>query len=131
MVIERYSHVMHIVSNVTAKIKKNKSMFDVLKASFPAGTVSGAPKIRAMEIISELEKCKRNTYAGSMGYFSYTGDMDMCITIRTILYKNSRAYIQAGAGIVADSIPLNEHNECINKARALFRAVAIADEGLE
>jgi anthranilate synthase component 1 len=125
MIIERYSHVMHIVSSVIGKVEKDKSVFDVLRAVCPAGTVSGAPKIRAMEIINELEKSKRGPYAGVVGYFSFTGSLDSCITIRTIITKNNAAYIQAGAGIVADSIAENEYNETKNKAKALFKALNI------
>ena len=130
MTIERYSHVMHLVSNVQAKLKKNRSVFDVLRASFPAGTVSGAPKIRAMEIIEELEPTKRGPYAGSIGYFDFSGNMDMCITIRTIIFKNKKAYIQAGAGIVADSDPVLEYKETLNKARGMFRAIEMAEKEL-
>jgi anthranilate synthase component 1 len=130
MTIERYSHVMHLVSNVQARLKKNRSVFDVLRASFPAGTVSGAPKIRAMEIIEELEPTKRGPYAGSIGYFDFSGNMDMCITIRTIIFKNKKAYIQAGAGIVADSDPVLEYKETLNKARGMFRAIEMAEKEL-
>ena len=126
MVIEKYSHVMHIVSNVTGKLKKGKDAIDLFKASFPAGTVSGAPKVRAMEIIDELENLKRGPYAGSVGYFDFSGDLDTCITIRTILIKDKKAYVQAGAGIVADSVPEHEYQETVNKARALLTAVKIA-----
>ena len=121
--IERYSKVMHIVSNVVGKLKLPFDAFDVLAASFPAGTVSGAPKVRAMEIINELETIKRNIYAGSIGYFDFSGNMDMCIAIRTIVIKKKQGFIQAGAGIVADSIPKNEYQETINKARALIHAI--------
>jgi len=130
MTVERYSHVMHLVSNVTAAIRKDLSAVDVLRASFPAGTVSGAPKIRAMEIIEELEPTRRGPYAGSIGYFDFSGNMDMCITIRTILFQNKKASIQAGAGIVADSDPEKEYNETVNKARGMFRAIEEAEEGL-
>lgn len=130
MTVERYSHVMHIVSNVTGRISRGKNATEVLRAAFPAGTVSGAPKIRAMEIISELEPEARGPYAGSMGYFSYTGDMDMCIVIRTILYERGEISVQAGAGIVADSNPENEYQETRNKARALLKAVEMAEEGI-
>lgn len=123
MVIEKYSHVMHIVSNVTGKLKKGKDAVDLFRASFPAGTVSGAPKVRAMEIIDELEKTKRGLYAGSVGYFSFSGDLDSGIAIRTILIKGKQAYVQAGAGIVFDSVPAKEHQETINKARALLAAI--------
>jgi len=121
--VERYSHVMHLVSEVRAILKQNKSALDLLKASFPAGTVTGAPKIRAMQIIDELEKERRGPYAGSFGYFSLNGDMDMCITIRTIVVHNQQAYVQAGAGIVNDSIPHKEYQETLNKAKALMQAV--------
>ena len=129
MVIEKYSHVMHIVSHVQGKLDPAKDEFDVLKASFPAGTVSGAPKIRAMEIIDELEKVKRGPYAGALGYFSFSHNMDMAIIIRTIIIKNNSAYIQVGAGIVADSIPQREHQETMNKARAMIEAIELAREG--
>lgn len=131
MAIERYSHVMHIVSNVTGELADGLDQFDVLRAAFPAGTVSGAPKIRAMEIIEELEPTKRATYAGAIGYFSFSGNMDTCITIRTILVKDGVAYMQAGAGIVADSVPENEYRECMNKARALMKALELAEKGLD
>ena len=124
--VERYSKVMHLVSNVVGKLKKNKDAFDLLEASFPAGTVSGAPKVRAMEIIDELEPSKRGIYAGSIGYFSFSGDMDMCIAIRTIIIKDGVVYIQAGAGIVADSEPEKEYTETLNKASALKKAIEIA-----
>lgn len=126
MSIEKYSHVMHIVSEITGKLQKRKDGFDCFRACFPAGTVSGAPKIRAMEIIDELEPLRRGLYAGAVGYFSFSGNVDTCITIRTILINNSRAYIQAGAGIVADSKPENEYYETLNKAKALLRAIEIA-----
>ena len=113
---------MHIVSNVVGKLDKKYNVIDVLKAGFPAGTVSGAPKIRAMQIIDELEKEKRGIYAGCVGYFSATGDMDNCITLRTAVIKNGVMHVQAGAGIVADSIPENEYEECRSKAKALFNA---------
>lgn len=131
MVIERYSHVMHIVSNVRGQLADGKDQFDVLRAAFPAGTVSGAPKIRAMEIIEEFEPTKRGTYAGAIGYFSFSGNMDTCITIRTILVKDGVAYMQAGAGIVADSVPANEYCECMNKAGALMKAIDLAEAGLD
>jgi len=120
--IERYSQVMHIVSNVEGKLDPRYDALDALAAGFPAGTVSGAPKVRAMEIIDELEKEKRGLYAGCVGYFSAAGDMDSCIVLRTALIKDGRMYVQAGAGIVADSDPASEQQECINKAKALFRA---------
>jgi anthranilate synthase component 1 len=120
--IERYSHVMHIVSNVEGKLAENRDALDALTAGFPAGTVSGAPKVRAMQIIDELEKEKRGLYAGCVGYFSAAGEMDTCIVLRTALVKDGKMYVQAGAGIVADSDPDLEQQECINKAKALFRA---------
>ncbi len=131
MVIEKYSHVMHIVSDVSGTLRKDKDVFDVMRASFPAGTVSGAPKVRAMEIIDELEKTRRGPYAGAVGYFSFSGNLDTCITIRTILIKDKKAYIQAGAGIVADSVPATEYQETLNKAKALLRAIEMAEGGLE
>ena len=131
MVIERYSHVMHIVSNVTGHIRPGMSAIDVLRATFPAGTVSGAPKIRAMEIIDELEPVKRGIYAGAVGYLSWSGNMDTAIAIRTAVIKDGTLHIQAGAGIVADSVPVNEWHETLNKGRAIFRAVAMACHGLE
>jgi len=130
MTVERYSHVMHLVSNVTGKLRKGLDAFDVLRASFPAGTVTGAPKIRAMEIIEELEPAKRGPYAGCIGYFDFSGNMDMCITIRTIIFKGKKAYIQAGAGLVADSVPENEYTETVNKAKGMFKAVEMAEKGL-
>lgn len=126
-IIEKFSHVMHIVSSVKGIIKDKIDCVDVLKACFPAGTVSGAPKVRAMQIISELEKETRGVYSGAVGYFSLTGNMDMAITIRTILWKDNKVYIQTGAGIVADSIPEKEYQETINKAKALLLAVKIAE----
>ena len=121
--IEKYSHVMHIVSNVTGVYDKKFSKFEALMAGFPAGTVSGAPKIRAMEIIDELEKNSRKIYAGGIGYFSANGDFDTCIALRTAVTKNNKFYVQAGAGIVADSKPINEYNETINKAKALIKSL--------
>lgn len=123
MNIEKYSHVMHIVSNVKGKLRKDKDAFDVLAATFPAGTVTGAPKVRAMEIIDELEKTSRGPYAGCVGYFSFSGNLDTCITIRTVVIKGNNAYIQAGAGIVADSNPDKEYLETLNKARAQIEAI--------
>ncbi len=131
MVIEKYSHVMHIVSDVSGLLKRNKDVFDVVKATFPAGTVTGAPKVRAMEIIDELENLRRGPYAGSVGYFSFSGNLDSCITIRTIVIKEGQAYIQAGAGIVADSQPQKEYQETLNKAKALLKAIEMAEFGLE
>lgn len=130
MIVERYSHVMHIVSNVMAKVGPNYTALDVLRATFPAGTVSGAPKIRAMEIIDELEPVKRGVYAGAVGYLSWQGNMDTAIAIRTAVIKDKTLHIQAGAGVVADSIPALEWKETMNKARAVFRAVAMAENGL-
>ncbi len=127
MIIERYSHVMHIVSNVIGKLKRNKDQFDVLAATFPAGTVSGAPKIRAMEIIDELENLDRGPYAGALGYFSFSGNLDSAITIRTVVVKDKKAYIQAGAGIVADSVPEKEYEETLNKARGMLKAIQLAE----
>ncbi len=131
MIVERYSHVMHIVSNVEGELKKTMSAMDALKATFPAGTVSGAPKIRAMEIIDELEPVKRGIYSGAIGYISWSGNMDTAIAIRTAVIKDKQLHIQAGAGIVADSIPRNEWDETMNKARGVFRAVAMAECGLD
>ena len=131
MTIEKYSHVMHIVSDVSGILKKSKDQFDVITASFPAGTVSGAPKVRAMEIIDKLERSKRGPYAGCVGYFSFSGNLDTCITIRTILVKKKNAFVQAGAGIVADSKPEKEYEETLNKAAALIKAIEIAEKGIE
>ncbi|MBN1865731.1 anthranilate synthase component I [Candidatus Sumerlaeota bacterium] len=131
MVIERYSHVMHIVSNVTGRLRKGMDAFDVLRAGFPAGTVSGAPKIRAMEIIDEQENLRRGPYAGTVGYVSFNGNLDMAITIRTMVIKGSAVYVQAGAGIVADSIPASEYQETLSKARGMMNAVDMAEEGLD
>jgi len=126
MVIERYSHVMHIVSDVVGRLAPAKDMFDVMRATFPAGTVSGAPKIRAMQIIAELETVRRGPYSGAVGYFSFNGNLDSCITIRTILFDRGTAYVQAGAGIVADSDPEREYEETCNKARGMLKALEIA-----
>ncbi|MBC8519782.1 MAG: anthranilate synthase component I [Gammaproteobacteria bacterium] len=131
MKIERYSHVMHIVSNVTGKLKKGMSAMDALRATFPAGTVSGAPKIRAMEIIDELEPVKRGIYAGAVGYIGWNGNMDTAIAIRTAVIKNGELHVQAGAGVVHDSIPKLEWKETMNKGRAIFRAVEMAEAGLD
>ncbi len=131
MVIERYSHVMHIVSNVTGRLKPGLHAIDVLRATLPAGTLSGAPKIRAMEIIDELEPVKRGVYGGAVGYLSWSGNMDTAIAIRTAVIKDGRLYIQAGAGVVADSVPALEWKETLNKGRAMFRAVAMAEKGLD
>jgi anthranilate synthase component 1 len=121
-ILEYYSQVMHIVSNVEGKLDPKHDVIDALIAGFPAGTVSGAPKVRAMEIIDELEKHKRGVYAGCVGYFSADGEMDTCIVLRTAIVKDGKMFVQAGAGVVADSVPENEHQECVNKAKALFRA---------
>jgi len=126
MIVERYSHVMHIVSNVTGELDPGHSAYDVLRATFPAGTVSGAPKIRAMQIINSLEKNKRCAYAGAVGYFGFDGSHDSCITLRTCLLKDGKAYVQAGAGVVADSDPTYEYNETVNKAKGMLRAIALA-----
>jgi anthranilate synthase component 1 len=131
MVVERYSHVMHIVSNVTGELNEGLSAIDVLRATFPAGTVSGAPKIRAMEIIDELEPVKRGIYSGAVGYLSWNGNMDTAIAIRTAVIKDGELHVQAGAGVVADSVPDLEWKETMNKGRALFRAVALAEGGLD
>jgi len=131
MLVERYSHVMHIVSNVVGRLRQGMSGMDVLRATFPAGTVSGAPKIRAMEIIDELEPVKRGIYAGAIGYLAWNGNMDTAIAIRTAVIKDGQLNIQAGAGIVADSIPELEWKETMNKGRAVFRAVALAEAGLD
>lgn len=131
MIIERYSHVMHIVSNVVGQLAEGSDAFEVLKATFPAGTVSGAPKIRAMEIIAELEPVKRGVYSGAVGYVGWSGNLDTAIAIRTAVIKDGTLHIQAGAGVVHDSVPLNEWEETLNKGRAVFRAVAMAEAGLE
>ena len=129
MVVERYSHVMHIVSDVGGVLGEDRDAFDLIAATFPAGTVSGAPKIRAMEIIEEVEPSRRGPYAGLVGYFSFNGNFDSCITIRTMLVSGNRVYIQAGAGIVADSVPETEYEETLNKAKALLRAIRMARGG--
>ena len=126
MVIERYSHVMHIVSNVVGTLRKDKDIYDVMKGTFPAGTVSGAPKVRAMEIISELEKSKRGPYSGVVGYFGFDGNFDSAITIRTVILDKDKAYVQAGAGIVADSEPDKEFEETENKAKGMLKALSMA-----
>ena len=131
MIVERYSHVMHIVSNVTGQLQSGNNAFDVLAATFPAGTVSGAPKIRAMEIINELEPVKRGIYSGAVGYIAWSGNLDTAIAIRTAVIKDGHLHIQAGAGIVYDSIPQNEWDETMNKGRAVFRAVSMAEAGLD
>ncbi|HHK41336.1 MAG TPA: anthranilate synthase component I family protein, partial [Planctomycetaceae bacterium] len=126
MVVERYSHVMHITSHVTGQLRPELTAFDALRACLPAGTVSGAPKVRAMEIIDELEPTRRGPYAGAVGYFDFRGNMDTCIALRTIVFYGNRADIQAGAGIVADSVPENEYQETLNKAKGLLRAIEMA-----
>jgi anthranilate synthase component 1 len=131
MMVERYSHVMHIVSNVRGSIAENLDAFDVFRAAFPAGTLSGAPKIRAMEIIDELEPCRREVYGGAVGYFSFSGNMDMAIAIRTLVVQGSRIFLQAGAGIVADSDPEAEYQETLNKARGVIKAIEMAERGLD
>jgi anthranilate synthase component 1 len=131
MVIERYSHVMHIVSQVEGTLREDADAYDALRATFPMGTVSGAPKIRAMEIIDELENTRRGPYSGGCGYISFSGDMDTCILIRTMILKNNTAYLQAGAGIVYDSDPKKEYEESQNKAKAMFQALNFAEEGLD
>jgi anthranilate synthase component 1 len=130
MTIERYSHVMHLVSHVRGDLAAGKTPYDVLRACFPAGTLSGAPKIRAMEIIDELEPTRRGLYGGAVGYVSFSGNLDTCITIRTIVVDGDRAYIQAGAGIVADSDPAAEYEETVNKAKGMLAAVEMAEGGL-
>jgi len=127
MVVEKYSHVLHLVSGVTARLRPGKTAADVLRATFPAGTVTGAPKVRAMEIIAELECCDRGPYAGAVGYLSYSGNLDTCITIRTLLMQGGRASVQAGAGIVADSHPEREYQESLNKAKAVLQALDVAE----
>ena len=129
MEIERYSHVMHIVSEVRGELSPSLDAFDVLRARFPAGTVSGAPKVRAMEIIEELEPERRGPYAGAVGYFGFSGNMDTCITLRTIIMQGDRAFLQAGAGIVADSDPSREYEETTNKLEALSQALILAERG--
>jgi anthranilate synthase component 1 len=131
MVIERYSHVMHIVSNVQGELAPERDAFDLVRATFPAGTLSGAPKVRAMEIIDELEPFRREVYGGAVGYFSFSGNMDLAIAIRTLVVREGRVYLQAGAGIVADSDPAAEWQETVNKAMAVMRAVDIAEQGLD
>jgi anthranilate synthase component 1 len=127
MVVERYSHVMHLVSDVKGDLQKGKTIYDLIRATFPAGTVSGAPKVRAMQIISELERTQRGPYAGAVGYFSFSGNLDSTITIRTVLLKDGKAYVQTGAGIVADSDPKTEFQETVNKAMGMFKAIALAE----
>ena len=128
MIIERFSHVIHIVSDVSGQLDPQYRGVDALRACFPAGTLTGAPKIRAMEIIAELEDLRRGPYGGAVGYISHSGDLDTAITIRTLLAHNGRAHVQAGAGIVADSVPATEYEECVNKARAVLQAIELAEE---
>ncbi|WP_010273838.1 anthranilate synthase component I [Paenibacillus senegalensis] len=128
MEVERYSHVMHIVSNVVGELREDKDFYDAFISCLPAGTVSGAPKIRAMEIIAELENERRGPYAGAIGYLGFSGNMDTCITIRTIVFKNGKAYVQAGAGIVWDSVPEKEYEETVNKAKAMLKSIRTAEE---
>jgi anthranilate synthase component 1 len=131
MDVERYSHVMHLVSHVTGKLKKEHTVFDALRACFPAGTVSGAPKIRAMEIIAELEPDRRGPYAGAVGYFGFSGNLDTAITIRTIVMKDGIAHVQAGGGVVFDSLAESEYQESLNKAGALLKALDQAERTAE
>ena len=130
MTVERYSHVMHLVSSVSGRLRKGRNAFDVFRATFPAGTVTGAPKVRAMQIINELEPDSRGPYAGAVGYFGFNGNLDTCITIRTVLVKGSRAFVQAGAGIVADSKPEREYQETRSKAAGMLEAIRLAEQGL-
>src|SRR5258706_12569751 len=127
MIIERYSHVMHIVSQVEGRLSQQKTPYDLMRATFPAGTLSGAPKVRAMQIISELEQTQRGPYGGCVGYFSFNGNLDCCITIRTALIKDGKAFIQSGGGWVNDSTPEGEYQETVNKAKAMLKAVALAE----
>jgi anthranilate synthase component 1 len=129
MFVERYSHVMHLVSSVEGTLRKDLSGVDAFAACFPAGTLTGAPKVRAMEIIEEVEPVRRGIYGGSVLYADFAGNLDSCIAIRTMLMKGKKAYVQAGAGIVADSVPESEYQECLNKAQALVRAVELARSG--
>jgi anthranilate synthase component 1 len=130
MKVERYSHVMHITSNVTGKLRGDRTTFDALRAGLPAGTVSGAPKVRAMQIIDQVEPQKRGPYGGAVGYIDFTGNMDTCIALRTLVPKGSKAYIQAGGGVVYDSDPAAEFEETVNKARVLLKAIEIAESQL-
>ena len=131
LVVEKYSHVMHLVSHVIGDLAAGKDCYDVMRATFPQGTVSGAPKIRAMEIIEELEPTRRGPYAGAVGYFSFSGNMDTCIALRTLTVKGTQAYLQAGGGVVADSVPALEYEETVNKAKALMRAIELARAGID
>jgi len=128
MQVERYSHVMHITSNVTGQLKPGLQALDALRAGLPAGTVSGAPKVRAMEIIDELERHRRGPYAGAVGYIDFTGNMDTCIALRTVVLKGGKAYVQAGAGIVADSVPESEYQETLNKAKGILKGIEVAEK---
>jgi anthranilate synthase component 1 len=130
MFVERYSHVMHRVSSIQGRLRPDADSYAALAACFPAGTLSGAPKVRAMEIIDELEPTRRGLYGGSVLYLDFSGNLNSCIVIRTVLIKDKRAYLQAGAGIVADSVPAREHQECLNKAQAILKAFALAEKGL-
>jgi anthranilate synthase component 1 len=130
-VVERYSHVMHLVSNVRARLREGLDWLDVLRATFPCGTLSGAPKVRAMEIIDELETARRGPLGGCAGYIDYSGNMDMAITIRTLVAHRGVLTVQAGAGVVADSVPELEFEECVDKARAVFMAIDLAREGVD
>lgn len=130
MKVERYSHVMHITSNVTGRLRADQSAFDALRAGLPAGTVSGAPKVRAMQIIDEVEPTKRGPYGGAVGYIDFTGNMDTCIALRTLVIRGNTAYIQAGGGVVHDSVPGDEYEETVNKARGLLKAIEIAETQL-
>ncbi len=130
MVVERYSHVMHITSNVTGRLREGMTALDALRAGLPAGTVVGAPKVRAMQIIDELEHHRRGPYAGAVGYIDFTGNMDTCIALRTIVIQDQTVYVQAGAGIVADSVPDSEYQETLNKARGVLTAIEIAETQL-
>ena len=129
MTVEKYSHVQHLVSSLSAKLRRGLDRFDALAACFPAGTVSGAPKVRAIEVIRGLEPTPRGVYAGAVGYFDYAGNMDTCIAIRLAFKKNGKVFVRSGAGIVADSVPEKEHQECINKAKAVMVALAEAEGG--
>jgi anthranilate synthase component I len=128
--VERYSHVMHLVSHVEAELAPGQDGLSLLRATFPAGTVAGAPKVRAMEIIEELEPSRRGPYAGAVGYLGFSGNLDFCINIRSFTVHNGQAYLQVGAGIVADSDPAREYQETVNKAMAMMRALELAEEGL-
>jgi anthranilate synthase component 1 len=129
MTVERYSHVMHITTNVTGMLAEGRTAFDALRVSLPVGTVSGAPKIRAMQIIDELEPTRRGPYGGAVGYMDFNGDMDTCIALRTIVWRQGLFDLQAGAGVVADSVPSAEYEETLSKARAMLKAVEIAEKG--